>query len=189
MALRNTTESWGWLARLLHWVIAVMIIFLLGLGWYMAQIVTDIFEQFALVQIHKSWGFTVFVLIVIRAIWRLMNPAPALPDHMSGLERFAAHAGHIFLYALMFAMPISGWLMVSASELQELYSIKNMVFGLFEMPDPFVPGDGDIEEIFGSIHFVCAILMTLTVLGHAAVALKHQFINKDGLLRRMIIGR
>lgn len=189
MGLRNTTEGWGWLARLLHWAIGGAIIFLLGLGFYTAEFVTDVFEQFGLVQLHKSWGFTVFVLALLRVVWRLFNPAPPLPASMSSLERAMAHGGHIALYALMFVMPLSGWLMASASELQELYGVKNMVFGLFEMPDPFVPGDRAIEELFSTIHFWSGILLTAILVGHIGAALQHHFVHKDNVLRRMISGR
>lgn len=189
MGLRNTVDGWGWPARLLHWLISGIILFLLGLGFYTANIVTDVFEQFGLVQIHKSWGFTVFALVLLRLVWRLLNPTPALPADMPRWERSAAHLGHLALYALMIAMPLSGWLMASASELQELYGVKNMVFGLFEMPDPFVPGSSDLEEVFSNIHFLCAIALTLTLVGHVGAALKHHFVKKDNILRRMIIGR
>lgn len=189
MAIRNTTEGWGLPARVLHWAIAAIILFLLVLGFYMAEVVTDVYEQFGLVQLHKSWGFTVFVLALIRVVWRLMNPAPALPDHMPGWERAFAHLGHFGLYALMFAMPISGWLMASASELQEMYGVKNMVFGVFELPDPFQPGDKALEERFEAVHFWCALLLTAIVAGHAAAGLKHHFIDRDNVLRRMIKGR
>ena len=189
MGLRNDVNGWGWLARLLHWTIGIAIIGLLGLGFYTAEIVTDVFEQFALVQIHKSWGFVVFVLALVRIVWRFANPTPPLPDTMSGLERLAAHGGHVALYVLMIAMPVSGWLMSSASELQELYGVKNMVFGLFEMPDPFVPGDGELEKLFSSIHSWCGALLALVLVGHVGAALKHHFVEKDNVLRRMITGR
>ncbi len=188
MGLRNLTTGWGWLARLLHWSMAGIILFMLGLGYYMTEIVTDVFEQFPLFQTHKSWGFTVFVLALLRIVWRFFNPTPALPDHMSGLERLAAHGGHWALYILMFALPLSGWLMSSASPLQDLYGIKNMVFGLFEMPDPLVPGDGDIEELFSDIHYWCAWALAAVLAGHVGAALKHHLVNKDNVLRRMVKG-
>lgn len=189
MGLRNTADGWGWLARGLHWSVSLIIIGLLGLGFYMANFVTDVFEQFNLVQIHKSWGFTVFVLVLLRMIWRFMNPTPPLPDAMGKRDRILAHGGHLALYALMIAMPLSGWLMSSASTLQELYGIKNMVFGLFAMPDPFVPGSSELEETFATIHYFCALALTGVVLAHIGAALKHHFVDKDNILRRMIKGR
>ncbi len=188
MALMNTKSSWGLPARALHWLIGIIILSMLALGFYTAEIVTDVYAQYELVQIHKSWGFLVFFLVLARLIWRLVNPTPALPDHMPAHERLLSHAGHSALYVLMIVMPLSGWLMASASELQEMYGIKNMVFGLFEMPDPVVPGDKALEELFGSIHFWSGIAMVVILAGHVGAALKHHFINRDTILRRMIKG-
>jgi len=188
MSFRNTKTAWGRPARALHWLIGLMIFALLAVGFYSAEVVTDVYVQFELVQIHKSFGFTVFVLVLIRLIWRLMNPTPAMPDHMPSYERVLAHLGHYALYALMIIMPLSGWLMASASELQEMYGIKNMVFGLFEMPDPIVPGDKALEQIFASVHFWSAIAMLIILLTHIGAALKHHFVDKDNVLRRMVRG-
>jgi cytochrome b561 len=188
MSLRNTSESWGWLARLLHWSIAGLIIFMLGLGVYMTRIETNTTEIIAWVQVHKSWGFTVFILALVRITWRAVNPAPALPANMSGIERMLAKGGHYLLYLLMLAIPISGWLNVSASPFQD-FGIPNKVFGWFDMPDPFVPGDKDISAFFSDVHFVCIIALTVVLVGHIGAALKHHFIGRDNVLRRMIIGR
>ncbi|MFT4793665.1 MAG: cytochrome b561 [Paracoccaceae bacterium] len=185
---RNTVRVWGWPARILHWAMAGLILFMLGLGFYTAEIVTDMYEQFGLVQIHKSWGFVAFALGLLRLGWRLVNPSPAMPAHMPVHERLVAHAGHWLLYALMIGMPLSGWLMASASTLQEMYSIKNMVFGMFELPDPFQPGSAGLEEFFGAVHFWCAITLIVVLVGHAAAGLKHHFINRDDVLRRMTSG-
>jgi cytochrome b561 len=185
---RNTNRVWGWPARLLHWAMAGLILFMLGLGFYTAEIVTDMYEQFGLVQLHKSWGFVAFTLALLRLGWRLMNPSPSMPAQMPAYEKLVAHAGHWILYALMIAMPLTGWLMSSASPLQEMYSIKNMVFGAFEMPDPFQPGSEALTELFSALHFWCAIALSTVLLGHAAAGLKHHFIDRDEVLRRMTSG-
>ena len=185
----NSSDRWGWPARLLHWSSAAVILFLIGLGIYMANFVEDVYDQFALYQTHKSWGFVAFVLGLLRILWRLVNPTPALPDNMTALDRLAAKMGHLALYILVIMMPLSGWLMSSAAPLQDTYGIKNMVFGLFEMPDPFVPGSSETEALFSAIHFYSGIALLVLVLGHAAVALRHQFVKRDGLIRRMILGR
>ena len=185
MRLMNNTKSWGALARLLHWAMAALIFFMIGFGVYMVNFVENPLAQFPLYQTHKSWGFVAFVLVLARLTWRLANRAhPVLPE-MSRLEAFAARAGHIGLYALMIIMPISGWLMASASPLQDLFGIKNEVFGLFEMPDPFVPGDEGLEAIFSTIHFLGAIAFVVLILGHAAAALRHHFVKRDDVLARM----
>ncbi|MEM8753758.1 MAG: cytochrome b [Pseudomonadota bacterium] len=193
MALKNTAESWGWLARAFHWIVGGIILFTLGLGFYMTEIVTDVFEKFSLVQTHKSWGFTVFVLVLARIVWRAMNPTPTLPREMSGWEKAAAHGGHAALYVLMIALPLSGWLMASASPLndEDAYpaQIKNMVFGLFEMPDPIQPSDEALLAIFKSVHFWSALALTIILVAHIGAALKHHFKDRDATLRRMIVGR
>lgn len=193
MSLRNTTSSWGWLARAMHWIVGGILLFTLGLGFYMTEIVTDVFAKFPLVQTHKSWGFTVFVLVLARIIWRFMNPTPALPDGMGRGERLLAHAGHLALYALMIALPLSGWLMASASPLNDVDAypaqIKNMVFGLFEMPDPIQPSDEGLLKIFQQVHYLCALALTLVLIAHVAAALKHHFKDRDNTLTRMITGR
>ncbi|MGG7566258.1 cytochrome b [Rhodovulum sp. DZ06] len=186
--IRNTARTWGVPARILHWGMAGLLLFLVGLGIYTADFVTDTYEQFALVQLHKSWGFVAFALGAARLLWRLVNPAPEMPEGTPALTRLVAHGGHAALYVLMFAIPLSGWLMASASPLQELYGVKNMVFGLFELPDPFVPGDQKLQATLRSVHFWAAMALLAVVAGHAAAALKHHFIDKDDVLRRMTRG-
>lgn len=189
MGLKNTDKSWGALSRLLHWAMAGLILFMLGFGYYMVNLVENPLEQFPLYQTHKSWGFVIFVLVLARLAWRLGNRAhPVLPE-MSTLERFAARTGHWGLYGLMIMMPVTGWLMSTASPLQDLFGIRNQVFGLFEMPDPFVPGDEGVEEIFSTLHFFGAIALGLLVLLHAGAALYHHFGKRDDVLKRMTWGR
>lgn len=189
LSLNNTVDAWGWPARLLHWAMAAVILFMLGLGIYMADFVTDTYAQFDLIQIHKSWGFVAFVLALIRVVWRATHkPAPALPQ-TPHLQHLAAEGAHLALYVLMFLMPLSGWLMASASPLQDSYGIKNMVFGLFAMPDPFQPGSSALEGVFSTIHGLGGWAMIAILAIHAAAALYHHFVVKDATLRRMTSGR
>ena len=168
---------------------AGVILFMIGIGVYMSYFVSDPLEQFPLIQTHKSWGFVAFTLACIRVIWRLCNKrTPKLPTTMKPHEKFAAEAAHIGLYIFMFVMPLSGWLMSSASPLQDAFGIKNKVFGLFEMYDPFVPGDKALAELFGSIHYWSAIGLGLILCAHAGAALQHHFIKRDDILKRMIVG-
>ena len=93
----------------------------------------------------------------------------------------------------MIAMPVSGWLGASASPYNDAdaypMQIKNMVFGLFELPDPFIPGSDALEAVFSWAHLLCAIALTAILLVHAGAALKHHFVNRDNVLTRMISGR
>ena len=189
MGLRNTDQGWGWPARLLHWGIAALILFQLGLGFWMVRIVTDVYQQFNLYQTHKSWGFVIFTLALVRVAWRLANPVPGAPPGTSSLEAALARGAHLALYLLMLLMPVTGWLMASASPLQETYGLKNMVFTLFELPDPFQPGGKEIEAVFKSIHAWSAFGLAVILTGHAGAALRHHFVKRDNVLRRMILGR
>jgi cytochrome b561 len=188
MPVRNTDTAWGWPARLLHWTMAALILFMLGLGVYMTDFVTDTYAQFDLFQIHKSWGFVIFVLALLRLGWRATHPAPA-PNPMPRWQHLAAEGAHRALYVLMIWMPVTGWLMASASELQDMYGIKNMVFGLFEMPDPFQPGDKDLAETLETLHFAGAVALAALLAAHVAGALKHHFVDRDSTLTRMTVGR
>jgi cytochrome b561 len=187
MGMRNTRTAWGWPHRLLHWAMAALILFMLGLGVYMTEFVTDTYAQFDLVQIHKSWGFVVFSLALVRLGWRWAQGAPD-PLPMPRWQRRAAEGAHVALYALMLWMPLSGWLMASASELQDMYGIRNMVFGLFALPDPFVPGDSGLEEVFSAMHFWGAVALAALLAAHVAGALKHHFADRDATLARMALG-
>ncbi len=191
MSVRNTTEKWGWPARVLHWVMALMILGMLFIGFYMVNIETDLIKQFQLIQQHKSFGFTVFVLAIIRVLWRLSNrQTPALPASMPGWQKSASHISHYMLYALIFWMPLSGWFMASSSPLNNEdaypFQIPNMVFGLFELPDPFPTGSEALMQPFAWAHMLGAILLAAILVVHLAAALKHHFVDRDDILRRMI---
>ena len=110
MGIGNTRTAWGWPARLLHWLVAALILFQLGLGVWMVNVVSDVARQFALYQTHKSWGFVIFSLALLRVLWRTTHRAPDFPAHMSATEIVLARGAHLALYILMIAMPITGWL-------------------------------------------------------------------------------
>jgi cytochrome b561 len=189
MRATNTKESWGWVARLLHWSMAVLIVFQLALGVYMANFVDDLLRQFQLTQTHKSWGFVIFVLAVLRVGWRLASPrGPASPAHVPRWQARAASATHGLLYVLILVLPLSGWVYASASPLQDLLGIENTVFGLFAMPDPWQPGDEAIAGVARRVHGLSALLMAVILVVHAGAALKHHLVDRDDVLRRMSWG-
>ncbi len=166
----------------LHWVIAISIIVMIPLGLYMDKFPIEIrFQAFA---IHKSIGITVLTLSIFRFIWRLMNPPPELPVHMAAWEKLVAKATHWVLYFLMVAMPLTGWLMVSANP-----KYPTVFFGMFEVP--FIPMPNGIDpkethEMFETYHLYLAYGAIVLILGHAAAALKHHFVDRDDVLRRML---
>ena len=192
--LRNGDEGWGLPARLLHWSMAVLILGLLAVGWYMVNVVgtSDLVLRFRLTQWHKSFGAVVFGLAVLRVLWRLANPTPAEPAG-AAWEHAAARGAHLALYVLMLALPLSGWLMASASPLNDAgafpFQIKNMVFGLFELPDPFDPGSEALEKTFKAVHLWSAVAMAALLAAHAGAALVHHLVRRDRVLLRMVRGR
>lgn len=190
MTLRNTARHWGWPARLLHWVMAVLITGMLAFGFWLGfGFNPGDPAKLGLVQTHKSFGFVVFCLAVLRLLWRAVNRAPALPAGMPAAERRAAKAAHVALYVLMIALPLSGWLMSSASPLNDPdaypMQIRNMVFGLFEMPDPFPEGSDKLSRFFHTVHHWAGLGLAALLGLHVAGALKHALIDRDGVLARM----
>jgi cytochrome b561 len=185
----DSVAGWGWVTRLLHWTMAALILFQLGFGLYMVQAVADLLQRFTLTQTHKSWGFVVFALAVVRVGWRLASRRrPPLPAAMPRWQVRVAGASHRLLYLMMFVMPVSGWIMASASPTQDLLQMQNMVFGSFALPDPFVPGVAGIEAAARSVHVGAAILLATLLAVHAGAALKHQLVDRDGLLAAMLFG-
>lgn len=197
MGLRNTREVWGWPARLLHWGMAVLIAGLIGLGlWMVNGLGTDwdgLMLRKDLTQWHKSFGFTVFALACLRLVWRAVNPTPAPPGGARAGEQAVARAAHLALYALMIAVPLSGWLMASASPYNDVGAyperIANTVFGWFELPDPYPAGDRDLSELWGRVHFWAAMALAGLVALHALAALWHHAVRRDAVLLRMLRGR
>lgn len=199
MSLHNTDDRWGAMAKLLHWSIALLMIGLAVVGVFMANFTDwwtdDMLEattlRVDLTQQHKSFGFVVFGLACIRVIWRWVSPAvPGLPYDTPGWQRAAVHLTHFGMYALMFLLPLSGWLMASASPLNDVDAypaqIKNMVFGLFEMPDPIAPGDRELAGLFHMIHEYAGYALAVLLAAHIGGVLYHHFILRDSVLKRML---
>lgn len=165
-------------AKALHWVIALIIFGLLGLGFYMTDLALSP-TKLKLYSWHKWAGVTVFALVVVRLAWRAAHRPPALPAHMGALERFAAHAGHHLLYVLMVVIPLSGWLMSSAKGVQTVW------FGVLPLPDLLVK-DKEVGDLLQTLHMSLNFVLIAVLLGHIGAALKHHFINRDDVLARML---
>jgi cytochrome b561 len=182
---RDSASGWGWVTRALHWTMAALILYQLGLGLRMVRI-DDLLARFALTQVHKSWGVVIFALALLRLAWRLANPRPPLPATMPPWQRRAATASHAALYALMLALPLTGWLLASASPVQDLLQMQNLIFGTFALPDPFVPGSEGLDRVLRGLHAGAAFALAALLVVHAAAALRHQFVDRDRLLARML---
>lgn len=169
------------LAKWLHWIMAVTIIALFALGLYMSDLPISP-EKFKLFAWHKWAGVCIFILAVVRILWRLTHTPPTLPEHMHPLEKIAAHMGHYVLYLLMLLIPLSGWLMSSAKGFQ------TVLFGMLPIPD-LLEKNAVLGNQLQQVHFSLNLFLAIVVLGHLAAALKHHFIDKDNVLTRMLPSR
>lgn len=176
MQIKNSATRFGIVSILLHWIIAVLIIGLLALGLYMVSLPISL-EKFKLYGWHKEYGFLVLFLVIFRTVWRLSNPLPELA--LPWLEQIAARSMHLAFYGFMFAMPLTGWLITSAAGLPASF------FGLFTMPNLIAP-DETKRIFFQWAHQWLGYALIAAIFLHTAAALKHHFINKDDILRRML---
>ncbi len=180
MQIRNSAERYGLIAQLLHWLLAVLVVtqFLLA----------AIFEEMErgpakgeLIGTHKAIGITILALALLRLAWRFTNRPPVLPDTLKNYERILSRISHTLLYILLLSMPLSGWSMSSASGRTVSY------FGLFDLPN--LVGESEaIGDFFHEFHEIAATVLFATVAVHVLAALKHHFIDRNDVLRRMLPG-
>jgi cytochrome b561 len=178
MSIRNSRERWGSLSQTLHWVIVALIALQAALGLTGLMLPLGI-EKLAVLARHKSIGITILGLAVVRLLWRWLNPTPPLPGNLRPYERLLAHFTHAALYVLLFAMPLSGWLMSSARGFPVSW------FNLVQLPD-LVPKSKALYGAMVTTHAALAISLAAIVTLHIAGALKHHLLLKDDTLRRML---
>jgi cytochrome b561 len=183
---RNSAERYGLIAMGLHWLIATAILAMLALGALMTDVSPASPLKFTLYQWHKSVGITILALSLVRLGWRLINPVPALPPHMPRWERLAARSTHVGFYALMLALPLSGWAMVSVSP----WNIPTVLYGVVTLPH--LPLAGIVtdakaaESAFKALHEGLGWSLVALLALHIGGALKHHFVVKDEVLVRML---
>lgn len=177
--LKNTPERYGLVTKALHWVIAFAILGLIWLGWWMVDLsYYDAWYHDAL-SLHRVLGLAVLGLAIVMLLWQRVSRPPALPASIPRLQQLAAHAVHHLLFLMMLLLPVTGYL-ISTSEGHGI-----PVYGLFEVPVLIQVGE-QTRDLVIAIHYYCAYATGLLAAVHAAAALKHQFIDRDGVLGRMI---
>jgi cytochrome b561 len=187
--LTTPQQRYTAVAIALHWAIALLIVGLIAVGWIMDALPGGPGSpKTAIIQLHKSFGITVLLLSIARIIWRLMNPPPPAPA-MPAWQKYLASTAHILLYVLIIAMPLTGWIMASA----EINQHDTRFFWTFEMYVPGIPGlpaemREPLAEGFEFVHHNLAWVIVGLLVLHVAGALKHQLVDKDGLLARMAPG-
>ena len=180
--LLNSREQFGSAAIALHWVIAILFVVQIPLGY--ATQVTEAYPetQFALYQWHKSMGFLILSISAVRVAWWLANACPDLPAHMPAVERFAASLSKRVLLLLTLAVPLAGWATVSSSPLE----IPSFAFNLVVVPHLPLPRSDEAEAIWSNIHGVLAYFAGALAALHALAALRHHFLLRDDVLLRML---
>lgn len=181
MQFRNSAETWGAVARAFHWLIAALILVQFVIG-SIAEDMKLTPAKLDLFVWHKSIGVTVLVLALLRLLWRLGNPPPVPPAGTAAWETKLAAAAHWVLYALIFAVPLSGWWVSDASR------VPFKAFFLVPMPD-FIATDRALQEAAAEVHEVLTTTLLVVVILHVAAALRHHFLLHDDVLRRMLTGR
>lgn len=170
------------LAILLHWGIAIGLLFMLCSGWYMVNADISKADQFRLYQVHKAAGVLVFISILLRLFVRLVTRQPDLPISIAQKERQFAKYGHLALYVVMLLMPMSGWLMVSSSP----FGLPTIVFDLFEWPHiPGLARNKELETLAKYVHWYVGIGFIGLIALHVGAVVKHKRQEKLNLLNRM----
>jgi cytochrome b561 len=181
--LRNTETGYGLVAIVFHWMIALLFAGQVALGIFMTRLADEEPTKFGLYQWHKSFGLLILLLALVRLAWRLINPAPDLPQGMRDWEQRAARLAHVFLYAAILLVPVTGWAFVSSSPL----GIPTFAFYLVVVPHLPVPVSDVAEAVLQRVHTSLALLSAAVAVLHVAAALRHHFVLKDAVLQRMIV--
>jgi cytochrome b561 len=175
---REKFDSWSGPAKLFHWLMAALIFAQIALGlvavsWRISPTKLNLFVW------HKSTGMLILTLLALRLLWRLSHRAPRLPWDMPPWERAGAHLSHILLYVLMIALPLTGWVISSAS------NVPFKIFWTIPLPAIAAP-DKALADLFATIHGWLVTLLALVLVAHIGAALRHHYVKKDTVLTRML---
>lgn len=176
--LKNTQENYGSLSKLFHWTIFVLVTLMLLCGFFMEDMPESI--QGTVYMCHKSTGILILGLMILRIFWRLVNITPELPEKTPVLEKMFARLVQILLYLSLLMMPVSGWILSTAAGKTPVF------YGLITMPFPGVEVNKKLAHMAGNFHEILAYTLLILIGLHIAGALKHHFIDRDKVLKRMM---
>jgi cytochrome b561 len=177
--IRSDPTHFALLLRLIHWTMAVLVLAMLFIGVAMVSTVGSAYP--ALLKLHRPIGIAILVLAVLRLIVRLATGAPPLPRNLPPVQKLAAKASHVFLYAAMIGMPLIGWGMLSAGGYPVVLT-KALVL------PPILPHDLRLFAVLRMAHTIVALLFFALILLHLAAALMHRLVRRDGVLQSMTFG-
>jgi len=195
LSLRNTTARYGSVAKVFHWLTALLIVTIVPVGLIangmaqdirdpsIASTVEDFTRTFYLFSLHKTLGVAIFFVALARIIWAVSQPKPGPLNGDGRIGSFGAQTMHWLLYGSLLAVPLTGWISHAATS---GFAPIRWPFG---QTLPFVPKDADLAATFAGLHGLMGQVMAVAILLHIAAALKHHFFDRDATLRRMLPGR
>ena len=177
--MHDKEDRYGLIARLFHWSTAVLIFGLIGLGWYMVGLSYYDPLYHDSLSWHKALGMILLLLVILRLAWTFATPRPRPSPDLSMTEEIASAIVHAALRVALVVIPVSGYLMSTAA------GDPVSVFGWFDIPALVSIPDG-WRDVVNGVHVFAAYGTGAVALLHAAAALKHRFVDKDGVLGRML---
>ena len=179
-SLQNTEQGYGAVAVALHWLMAAVLVALLAMGLYIVSLPDVGFDtrKIVLILYHKQLGLVALALAALRLAWRVGSALPSLAGTLPDWQKVIARFVHLCFYGLMFALPVTGWLMSSAA------GIPVSLFGLLDLPD-LVPYSDYWFQAFIEIHKLLGYALIACIVIHAGAALRHHFVFKDETLKKM----
>jgi cytochrome b561 len=182
MAMANTAARYGAVSLLMHWGMAVLLVVLLAMGWYMVQLPDAGFdrEKIRLILAHKSLGMLALLLVLARIAWRNVTVRPPLPATVPDWQKSAAYFVHLCFYALMLALPLTGWLMSSAGGFPVYLWLDEGLLPALIRENP------SLFRLLIELHRWLAYALLVLLLAHAGAALAHHFVRRDDTLRKML---
>lgn len=176
---KNTSERYGWISIAVHWVVAVVVIGMFALGWWMVDL--SYYDPWYKTgpDIHRSIGILLLLTMLFRLVWRWLNPSPQPLDQNAVLQNRLAHGAHLLLYMIIFVVLVTGYL-ISTAEGDPI-----SVFNWFDVPATLQGGKEQADRA-GDIHLYLAVALLVLAFLHAAAALQHHFIKRDRTLKRML---
>jgi len=178
MALMNTEQSYGSVAKFFHWTLAILVILMLAGGLTLGSVKNSPYAG-TIFNIHKSIGFTILILMTLRLLWRIVNPLPQLPISTPEWQRLAARSVHRLFYVAVIGMALAGWGMATAAG----YPVN--FWWLVKINMPWIPKSEAFQQGFATAHYVFARVLIALIILHMLASLKHYFINQDGVVNRM----
>ena len=169
------------LSRIFHWVMAILIIFMIGFGIYMTDFISnENTNRHTIYELHKSIGVLVLILLIARIINRLYHKPPTLPESIKNFEKKIAYLAHLGFYFLMLIVPLSGYLM------SNFYGFEVKIFGII-LPN-LTSQNIDLAKIFGEIHEISAFSLAGLIALHVSAVIKHRFFDQkeNDVLKRML---